>query len=190
MDREQLLDAVRRELTESRFAHTIRVAETAGILAKRFGADEEKVDIAAILHDYSKCWPQETLYEWIVTHKLRDDLLQHAVPLWHAFVGAEAVRERLGIADEVILNAIRYHTSGRPHMTLEEKVVWLADYIEPGREFPGVRDVRELAEYDLNGALLRGLDNTIMKLIERGQAVYPLTIEARNDVLHAAKPND
>lgn len=183
MKREELLKAVKGELNERRFKHTLGVAETAVKLAERFGADPDKADVAAILHDYSKCWSKEKLRQWIVERQLGDRLLQHGAALWHAFVGAEAVRERLGIEDEDILNAIRYHTTGRPNMTLLEKVICLADYIEPGRDFPGLQDVRELAEYDLDGALLRSLNNTIMLLLQSDRKLYPLTIEARNDLL-------
>lgn len=183
MKREDLLQAVKGELTANRYNHTLSVAETAIKLAERFGADPEKADIAAILHDYSKCWSKETLRKWIVEQGPDKQLLQHSAALWHAFVGAEAVRIRLGIEDEHILNAIRYHTSGRPDMTVLEKVVCLADYIEPGRDFPGLQEVRELAEHDLNEALLRSLNNTIMFLVRTDRKLFPLTIEARNDLL-------
>ena len=183
MKREKLLTIVKNELDESRYRHTLRVAETAVQLAHRFGADPEKADVAALLHDYSKCWPKEKLRQWIVEHKIGYDLLQHSPALWHAFVGAEAVREQLGVEDEDILNAIRYHTSGRPNMTVLEKVVCLADYIEPGRDFPGVQEVRELAEHDLDGALYRSLNNTLLLLIKNNRKLYPLTVEARNDLL-------
>lgn len=183
MKREHLLSAVKSELNASRYEHTLGVVETAVKLAKRFGADPDKADKAAILHDYSKCWTQERLRQWIVERHLGDELLEHGSPLWHSFVGAEAVRELLGIADEDILNAIRYHTSGRANMTVLEKVVCLADYIEPGRDFPGLQEVRELAEHDLNRALLRSFDNTIQLLLRNNRKLFPLTIEARNDLL-------
>lgn len=183
MKREELLQAVKVELTADRFKHTLGVVETAVKLAKQFGADPERAEIAAILHDYCKCWSQETLRLWIVEQQLDHNLLEHSSALWHAFVGAEAVRIRLGVEDEHILNAIRYHTSGRPGMTVLEKVVCLADYIEPGRDFPGVQQVRELAERDLNGALLRSFNNTITFLVQMDQKLFPLTVEARNDLL-------
>ncbi|MFS8512340.1 MAG: bis(5'-nucleosyl)-tetraphosphatase (symmetrical) YqeK, partial [Planifilum fulgidum] len=93
------------------------------------------------------------------------------------------VREELGVDDEEVLNAIRSHTTGRPGMSLLEKVVFLADYIEPGRSFSGVEEVRRLAREDLDRAILKALDNTIVYLVERGFKVYPLTILTRNDFL-------
>lgn len=183
MSREKLMEATRRQMPSSRWEHTLRVKETAVELAERTGADPEKAEIAAILHDYCTYWPEEKQREWILRHRLPQDLLQFHKELWHAPVGAEAVREELGVDDEEVLNAIRSHTTGRPGMSLLEKVVFLADYIEPGRSFPGLDEVRRLAREDLDRAVLKALDNTILYLVERGLKVYPLTILTRNDLL-------
>ena len=181
--REKLMEATRRQMPSSRWEHTLRVVETAVELAERTGADPEKAEIAAILHDYCKFWPEEKQREWILRHRLPQDLLQYNKELWHAPVGAEAVREELGIDDEEVLNAIRSHTTGRPGMSLLEKVIFLADYIEPGRSFPGVEEVRRLAREDLDRAILKSLDNTIVYLVGRRLKVYPLTVITRNDLL-------
>ncbi|PRX41196.1 putative HD superfamily hydrolase involved in NAD metabolism [Planifilum fimeticola] len=183
INREKLMEAAKRQMPSSRWEHTLRVMETAAELARRTGADPEKADIAAILHDYCKFWPEDKQREWILRHRLPQDLLQYNKELWHAPVGAEAVREELGIDDEEVLNAIRSHTTGRPGMSLLEKVIFLADYIEPGRSFSGVEEVRRLAREDLDRAILKALDNTIVYLVERGFKVYPLTILTRNDFL-------
>lgn len=182
-NREKLMEATRRQMPSSRWEHTLRVMETAEELARRTGADPEKAEIAAILHDYSKFWPEEKLKEWILRHRLPRELLQYSKVLWHAPVGAEAVREELGIDDEEVLDAIRFHTTGRPGMSLLEKVIFLADYIEPGRSFSGVEEVRRLARENLDRAILKALDNTILYLIERGFKVYPQTLLTRNDLL-------
>ncbi|PTX64810.1 putative HD superfamily hydrolase involved in NAD metabolism [Melghirimyces profundicolus] len=183
MNRKDLAEAVRQELPKTRWEHTLRVVDTALELADRFGADREKVDLAALLHDFCKFWPEKRMEKVIRDRDLPRDLLEHNVELWHAFVGAEAVRDRFGIEDGEILDAIRYHTSGRPHMSLLDKIILLADYIEPGRKFPGVEEVRQLAREDLDKAVLKSLDNTLVFLIHRGQKVYPLTLAARNDMV-------
>lgn len=187
MNREYLLQATRKQLTPARWEHTLRVADTAVRLAKRENIDPDRAEIAAILHDYCKFWPEEDLILWIEKCHLPPDLLSYNKELWHAPVGAEVARKELGIDDEDILNAIRYHTSGRPGMSKLEKIIFLADYIEPGRRFPGVDQVRELSENDLDQAVLQALNNTIIFLIERGQKVYPLTLLARNDMLDQTK---
>lgn len=183
MNRDELATAVQKELPKTRWEHTLRVVDTAVQLADRFGADRELVDLAALLHDYCKFWPEERMKGIIREQQLPRDLLDHHVELWHAPVGAEVVRQELKMENEVILDAIRYHTTGRPKMSLLEKVVFLADYIEPGRRFPGVEEVRDLARKDLDQAVLKSLDNTLMFLIQRGQKVYPLTVAARNDLV-------
>jgi predicted HD superfamily hydrolase involved in NAD metabolism len=190
MDLDFLLQATKEQLTQARWEHTLRVAETAVALAEREGEDPQKAEVAAILHDYCKFWPDEELMRWIKEQGLPDDLLAYNKELWHAPVGAEVARIQFGIGDEVILDAIRYHTSGRPGMSRLEKIIFLADYIEPGRRFPGVDEVRKLAETDLDSAVLKALDNTIVFLIERKQKVYPLTLFARNDLIDqvAQKP--
>lgn len=183
MDLDVLLQATKNELPLSRWEHTLRVKETAEKLAMREGVDLHKTRVAAILHDYCKFWPDDQLIHWIKTRSLPEDLLTYHKELWHAFVGAEAAASLFGIEDEDILNAIRYHTTAREHMSKLEKIIWLADYIEPGRKFPGVDEVRTLAEANLDQAILKALNNTIIFLIERGQKIYPLTVSARNHFL-------
>ncbi|BCE15522.1 hypothetical protein RSC3_02878 [Bacillus paralicheniformis] len=104
--------------------------------------------------------------------------------LWHAPAGAALVKTEVGITDEDILSAIRFHTSGRPNMTLLEKVIYVADYIEPGRRFPGVEEVRTLAEEDLDLALIQALKNTMTFLISKNQAVYPETVATYNALVN------
>lgn len=183
MNRNELAEAVRKQLPKTRWEHTLRVVETAVELSDRFGADREQARLAALLHDYCKFWPQEQMAEIIRERGLSQDLLEYHVELWHAPVGAEVVREELGIEDEAVLDAIRYHTTGRPHMSLLDKVIFLADYIEPGRQFPGVEEVREWARKDLDQAVWKSLDKTLVFLIGKNQKVYPLTWAARNDMV-------
>ncbi len=95
------------------------------------------------------------------------ELLDYNAELWHAPVGAYLAEKEAGITDPEILDAIRYHTSGRPGMTLLDKVIYVADYIEPGRHFPGVEEVRRLAETDLNEALIQAMKNTMIFLMKK-----------------------
>jgi predicted HD superfamily hydrolase involved in NAD metabolism len=190
MKREQLLEAVREQITKHRYEHTLGVMETAIELANKYGADKKKAETAAILHDYCKFWPEDKMREIIeTTPGIPKDLLEHDKELWHAHVGAEVVRRDLGIDDEEVLNAIRYHTSGRENMTLLEKVVCLADYIEPGRQFPGVEELREAAKEDLDRALAKAFGNTITFLVGREKRIYPLTVLARNSLVKSKKKN-
>lgn len=185
--REEMLERVREQMNENRFQHTLGVASTAVELAKRYGADPSKADLAGILHDFCKFWSGERLKECIERYGLTPELLDYDKELWHGPVGAEVVREQFTVTDEDVLNAIRYHTSGREGMSLLEKIVCLADYIEPGRDFPGIEGLRAKAEQSLDEALRMSFDNTIRFLLDRGKTIYPLTLLARNAFLKEAR---
>jgi predicted HD superfamily hydrolase involved in NAD metabolism len=183
MNRRQALELVKVQLTEHRYVHTIGVMETAIELANRFGADEKKAELAAIFHDYAKFRSKEEMKKIIVEQELPSDLLLHNEELWHAPVGAYLVEREAGIKDLEILNAIRFHTSGRPNMTLLEKIIYVADYIEPGRHFPGVEEVRDMAKESLNEALIKAIQNTIVFLMKKKQPIYPDTFLTYNDLV-------
>lgn len=180
MEREVALKLVAEQITERRYVHTLGVMQTAIQLANRFGDDPKKAELAAIFHDYAKFRPKEEMKRIIEEQGMPRQLLVHNSELWHAPVGAYLVEKEVGITDQDVLNAIKYHTSGRPNMTLLEKIIYVADYIEPGRHFPGVDEVRELAENDLDQALIKSIQNTIMFLLKKNQAVYPETIQTYN----------
>ncbi|MCM3588858.1 bis(5'-nucleosyl)-tetraphosphatase (symmetrical) YqeK [Mesobacillus maritimus] len=183
MDRELALVKVKEQLTEHRYQHTIGVMNTAIELARKYGADEKKAELAAIFHDYAKFRPKEEMRQIILDQGMEKELLNYNSELWHAPVGAYLVEKEVGITDEAILDAIRYHTSGRVGMTLLEKIIYLADYIEPGRHFPGVDEVRELAKGDLNQALIQSVRNSIQFLMKKNQLVYPDTFYTYNDLV-------
>lgn len=184
MKREEALACVQEQLTEQRYIHTVGVMETAVKLAERFGADVKKAEIAAIFHDYAKFRPKEEMKQIILNGGGPLEVLDFHHELWHAPAGAVLVKTEVGITDEDILSAIRFHTSGRPNMALLEKVIYVADYIEPGRRFPGVEEVRTLAEEDLDSALIQALKNTITFLISKNQAVYPETVATYNALVN------
>ncbi len=180
MEREKALEVVKKQLTEHRYQHTLGVMETAIELSERFNADVKKAETAAIFHDYAKFRPKDEMKQIIIDQHMPSDLLIHNTELWHAPVGAYLVKTEVGIEDEEILDAIRFHTSGREEMTQLEKVIFVADYIEPGRHFPGVEEGRELAKQDLNDALIYALRNTIMFLAKKNHAIYPDTLRTYN----------
>ncbi|MCY7793174.1 bis(5'-nucleosyl)-tetraphosphatase (symmetrical) YqeK [Bacillus haynesii] len=184
MKREEALACVQEQLTEQRYIHTVGVMETAVKLAERFGADVKKAETAAIFHDYAKFRPKEEMKQIILDGGGPLEVLDFHHELWHAPAGAALVKTEVGITDEDILSAIRFHTSGRQNMTLLEKVIYVADYIEPGRRFPGVEEVRTLAEEDLDSALIQALKNTIIFLISKNQAVYPETVATYNALVN------
>lgn len=180
MDRNQALEIVKAQITEHRYIHTLGVMETAIKLADIYQADEKKAEIAAIFHDYAKFRPKDEMKQIIIDQGMPRELLAYNSELWHAPVGAYLVQTEVGIMDQEILDAIKYHTSGRENMTLLEKIIYIADYIEPGRHFPGVEEVRELAERNLDAALIQALQNTIQFLMKKNQPIFPATFFTYN----------
>lgn len=187
MNREQALECVKTQLTEHRYTHTIGVMETSISLAETYGADVEKAELAAIFHDYAKFRPLEEMKEIILREKMPLMLLEYSPELWHAPVGAFLVEKEVGISDRDVLSAIKFHTSGRADMTLLEKVVYVADYIEPGRRFPGVDEVRDLAKDSLDLALIQAVKNTVIFLMKKNQPVYPETMETYNFLIQTRR---
>ncbi|MEF3306091.1 bis(5'-nucleosyl)-tetraphosphatase (symmetrical) YqeK [Paenibacillus sp. GYB003] len=183
MNRERLIEETRGQMPARRWEHTLGVVGSAAALAAKYGADAEKAELAALLHDYCKYWPIDEQRREYAEAGLDPDLLRYDPQLIHGPLAAEIVRRRYGIDDPEILDAIRYHTSGREKMSLLDKIVCLADYIEPGRDFPGVHNIREIAEHSLERALVAGFDSTIQFLLAKGKKVYPLTLAARNALL-------
>lgn len=183
MDRNKALEVVKDQLTEHRYQHTIGVMNTAIELAKRFGVNEKKAELAAIFHDYAKFRQKDEMKKIIIEQKLPEELLRYNSELWHAPVGAYLVQTEVGITDIEIINAIKFHTSGRENMTSLEKVIYVADYIEPGRRFPGVEEVREIAKQNLNDALLQSIKNLISFLLTKNQPIYPDTFKTLNYLL-------
>lgn len=187
MNREQMMEKVRQQMPERRWDHTLGVMQSAVALAGRYDVDPHKAELAALLHDYTKFWPIKRQAEIIREAALPLELLEYDHQLWHAPSGAWVVQQELNISDEEVLDAIRYHTSGRENMTKLDKVICLADYIEPGRKFPGVEEIRALANQSIEQALIAAFDSTIRYLLSSGKKVFPLTIQARNALIEQRK---
>ncbi|MGZ4106631.1 MAG: bis(5'-nucleosyl)-tetraphosphatase (symmetrical) YqeK [Tumebacillaceae bacterium] len=181
MNELQIKQMVEDVLSPRRFKHVCGVVETADLLAKRFGADPEKARIAAWAHDYAREWAVDRWYE-VARERQIDPAFMEVPELMHGPIVATMLPELFGVEDEDVANAVRYHTSGRAGMSLLEKVVCLADYLEPGREFPGVDALRAKAETDIDDALASAFDGTIRHLLDRHKPIFPLTVVARNDL--------
>ena len=170
-------------IRHKRIAHVMGVEEEAVKLAKFWGADPELARHAAILHDCTKYWSLEEhirLCEKYGVHL--DHLERQAVKLLHAKTGACMAKYVFGEPDEVY-EAIYWHTTGKADMSLLGKVLYMADYIEPNRDFDGVERLRALAYTDLDRAMLLGVDATIREMEERGYLIHSNTRQARQWLL-------
>lgn len=179
--KEKILEYIRMNLKESRLQHTYRVAETAVAMARREGADVRKAEIAALLHDCARNLPPEKLNSLVEKLGLPDRYRDN-VNLSHSKVGAAFAGRLFNIDDREILDAISYHTTGRCRMTTLEKIVFLADAIEPGRDYPGVEAIRDAAEESLDRGCLKSLEGTIEFLKAADKFIDNDTIEAFNDI--------
>ncbi|HGF8240928.1 TPA: bis(5'-nucleosyl)-tetraphosphatase (symmetrical) YqeK [Enterococcus faecium] len=178
--RENLMQKIQMRMSEQRFKHVLGVEETAVALAKKYGASPEKTSIAALTHDYAKERPDEEFKMVIVRDGFDPELLNYNNAIWHGLVGASFVERELGIIDAEILHAIRVHTTGAAKMSLLDKIIYVADYIEPGRDFPGVQDARAIAWADLDEAVAFETKHTLAHLLAQEQQIYPKTIETYN----------
>lgn len=171
---------LRSELKESRYIHTLGVAEESSSLAKRYGEDERKAYIAGLLHDCAKNFDREKTFALCEKYSVElDDVLKKQPDLIHSFLGAAVARYEYGVEDEDILNAIRYHTTGRADMSSLEMIVYLADMIEPNRSFyEGLDKIRKLAYYDLKSAVAEAVSQTItFNEGKKGRVIHPLSLQ-------------
>lgn len=180
LKREELMQKVQMQMSERRFIHVLGVEESAVALAAKYGYSQEKASIAALTHDYAKERPDDEFRLIIERDGYNPELLEYGNAIWHGLVGADMVERELGITDEDILTAIRLHTTGAAEMSLLDKIIYVADYIEPNRKFPGVKEARELALIDLDEAVAYETKHTLQHLIDQEQKIYPKTIETYN----------
>ncbi len=184
MDIEQVKERLKKLVSKKRFKHTLGVFETAEMLAKIYGADVQKAQMAALLHDCAKGVKGDDMRNYVLEHTIfLDEIEKKEAALSHGAIGAYMARTEFGINDDEIISAIRYHTTGKADMTKLEKIVYIADFIEPNRSYPGVDELRKLAFEDLDLALLMAFDNTIKYVLSIHKVLHTRTIEARNFIL-------
>lgn len=181
---EKIVELIRSRLKEKRFQHSLNVAESARLLAQKYGADPDKAYTAGLLHDVMKNASDEEHFE--VLSKAGAELLpveRVNKKLWHAISGAAYVEFVMGIDDTDIIRAVRYHTTGRAGMTPIETTVYLADYISAERDYNGVEDMRRLCGISSDDAIIYALEFGIPDLVKRGQVIHPDSINLYNEML-------
>ncbi len=182
---EEFINEIRKQLGDYRFIHSLNVAKTAVELARRYGADEKKAYTAGILHDVLKDKKPEELLD-LIDNRYKvplTDVERSNHKLYHAIAGAEYVKNELGVNDDEIINAIRYHTTGRKNMSLLEKVIYIADFISEDRNYDGVERMREKAKISLETAMEEGLQFSIIELSEKLLPIHPDSIDAYNQIV-------
>lgn len=169
---------------QKRYEHSLRVMDVAIELSKIYGEDKRKAAVAGYYHDCAKIKNVDLLHSKCIEYglKLTHDMKMNP-QIIHGHLGALIAKADYGIEDEDILNSIRWHTTGRIGMSLLEKIVFIADYIEPGRNFPEVELARKLARTNINKAVYFSLNNTIIHLCNSNSYIATDTLLARNYIL-------
>ena len=191
---EEINNWLKEHLSEERYLHSLGTMECAVELAEIFGQDKEKAKIAGLLHDCAKCFSKEELIK-LIKDNIKDVLPSEldSPKTLHAPVSAYFAGEEFGVEDEEILSAIRWHTLGNCSMSEFEKIIFLADKIEPNMRPEAYRkEMFEIlkTENGLNKALFRCFSETIKSLVERKLSICQITIDVYNELLNCLKECD
>lgn len=184
MEFHRIEEKLQQSLSPQRWIHSQGVSMVACHLAEQYGAHKEKAQIAGLLHDCAKELSLAMMQE--VVNDIKEDIppvVMQSRALLHGPAGSVWAEKEYGITDSEIKQAIYFHTTGRPGMSILEKIVFLADYIEPSRNFPGVDTLRKAAEKSLDAGVLAAYDSTIHHLLDGHEYIYELTFLGRNDLI-------
>ena len=179
MEQNEIRKKLKKTLDKERYEHTKGVMYTAGCLAMANRYPIEKAMLAGLLHDCAKCVPADEKIKLCEKNHIEISDAEYKNPgLLHAKLGAFFAQKKYGIENEEILRSIESHTTGRPNMSLLDKIIYIADYIEPGRDVaPNLPEVRALAFVDIDACLYRILEDTLAYLAEKGATLDPATEE-------------
>lgn len=174
-------EIVRERLSDYRFYHSLCVSESARQLAERYGADVNKAMIAGILHDATKETDENEQLLLIEKAGMKiTDFEKSQKKFYHQISGAAFAKCELGIEDEEILSAIRYHTTGKADMTLMEEIIYLADFISADRSYLDIDEIRARSEIGKEEGLLYATQYTIKSVVSKGRLLHPDTVNAYN----------
>ncbi len=183
LDIEKIIEQLKKMLKPNRLKHSINVAECAVKLSEIYGyIDKDKAYLAGLVHDCAKYFTKDQIDAYIKKYDIILDPMEvDNIALSHSVIGSYVIQDVFNIQDMDIINAVRYHTTGRDDMTILEKIIFIADMIEEGRNFPGVDYLRELSfSGQLNKAIITSYNNTIKFVIENNQLIHPRSVIARN----------
>lgn len=185
MTYDDMKEKLKSRLKESRFIHSVGVADSAVFLAKRFGVDGEKAKIAGLLHDCARQYPNEQLISEADKRGIAYGVVEQSMPLLlHGYIGAKLIKEEYDVDDPDIAQAVYRHTVGGAAMTELDKIIYFADMIEPARDYPAVEHLRELSRTaSLDEMVLAGLSQSIEFVLNKNHLIHPDTVVARNEIL-------
>ena len=174
MNQKQAKELVRSRLSDKRYEHTLNVKKMAVKLAKRYGVDEDKAALAALLHDSAKEISKDEMRELMRQYpQYAEGGEERPNPVWHGICAAILARTQWGVEDEAILSAIACHTAGKPGMSKLDKILYLADMSSAERDWPGVNKLRKLERKNLDAAMLMALKQTNDFVLSQGKPLDP-----------------
>lgn len=177
----QLEEKVEARLSDYRFQHVRRVRDYAIQLAEANGVDPDQAEVAALVHDYAKERSDSDFIAVIKRKKMDPDLMNWGNYIWHGVVGAEMIHDELGITDSDILTAVREHTTGAgATMSKLSQVIFMADYLEVGRDFDGVQVARDITKQSLGQGVKYEIVHTLARLVKKETPIYPKSLETYN----------
>lgn len=181
MELSEIIKKLEKMLSAGRFNHSLKVMEASIRLAEKYGEDVEKAALAGLVHDCAKDLKRDTILPTCRKYGIIiDDITGRQLELLHGQIGSHMAREVFGIECPRILDAIAEHTMGRPGMDKLSSIVFIADYIEAGRDYDGVDEIRKAADESLEKAIVAGIDNTIRHILAKGRLLHPQTVATRN----------
>ncbi len=181
-DKIKLTEYIEKNMTERRKAHIYAVVEEAKKLAQMYGTDMEKAEIAALFHDLFRGIPVKESNEYVRQLGLDDYYLDNA-NLAHGKIAALIMERDYQIKDQDMINAVRYHTTGRANMSKLEMIIYLADAIEPNRNYAGIEHIRNVADQDLEQACLLSLKHSIQFIKDKDSLLDRDTVMARDSLI-------
>ena len=178
---EQMNLYLKENLLEKRYIHVKGVVEMAKKLAELNNVSDEKAEIAALAHDVAKNLSKDKMKEIIIENNIKISPLEESNSnLWHSIIAPIVAKDKLGIEDEEILDSIRWHTTGKENMSVLAKIIYIADMIEPNRNFNGVEEIRKITYDNLDAGVYNGLTHSIQFLLTKNLLIDENTIKARN----------
>lgn len=185
MSIDEIKGKLQQTLSTKRFTHSIMVMEAAVQLAHKYGGDVEKAALSGLIHDCAKELAPEVTFDLCHKHGIVvDEIMRKQPKLLHGMVGSYFARDMFEVNCPDVLSAVADHTMGRPGMDKLACIVFVADYIEATRDFPGVDEIREAAQQSLEMAILTGIDRSIAGILDKRELLHPRTVETRNWALN------
>lgn len=191
MDMKDIIKKLNTQIDQKRIEHSINVMEVSESMARHYNVDIQKAKIAGILHDCGKNYVGDEARRYASKIQYKPDRIEMLQPkLLHGIIGRHLAMTMYNIEDDDILNAIRWHTTGRPAMSTLEKIIYIADYIEPLRTFNGIEQMRRLAYEDLDKCIVQCADSTIQYIMQKRILLHEKTVETRNYSLLLVKEKE